>query len=100
MKVKERREMKRFDVEKAIEYSKRFKKNSNQLLSVIAYFVNEMLTQSIVDEAEKVDPDPIIEVYKEYKNYISDSWFNGVADETLRKWWQAITKYAEGKGKV
>jgi hypothetical protein len=122
--------MKKFDVEKAIEYSKRFKSNSNQLLSVIAYFVNEMLTQSIVDEPEKVDtyplkeftkiklnlhprdiimppketarcsdPDPIIEVWGQIRKSIPECTHTIAIHRFATDMWQAIEKYAEGKGK-
>ncbi len=89
--------MKRFDVQKAIEYSKRFKNNSNKELSDIAYFVNEMLTQSSVDEAEKPDPDPIIEVYNKFKDMVQRN--DSISPIKKWEWWHAIKKYAEGKGK-
>ena len=89
--------MKRFDVFKAIEYSKGFKNDSNQLLSAIAYFVTEMLTQSVVDEEEKAAPDPIIEVWEKYRFRTTPEMLRG---EGFRyEMWQAITKYAEVKGK-
>ncbi len=49
----------------------------------------------IVDEAEKSDTDPIIEVYNNIKNrtdntLISDWWM---------EMWFSMKKYAEGKGK-
>jgi len=55
----------------------------------------------IVDEAEKVAPDPIIEVWKKYRNKDFNCAFNSALEIANFKldMWQAITKYAEGKGK-
>lgn len=63
-------------------------------------FLIDMFKAGIVDEAEKADPDPIIEVYNKFKLsdvlcYPTDENIHNVFYECF----QAIKKYAEGKGK-
>jgi hypothetical protein len=94
--VKERRKMKRFDVEKAIEFAKNIHTNVADSIW-IASVVECILKAGIVDEAEKVDPDPIIEVWKKYRFRITPEMLRGEGFRS--EMWQAIEKYAEGKGK-
>jgi hypothetical protein len=51
----------------------------------------------VVDEAEKVDPDPIIEVYNKFKDMVQRN--DSISPIKKWEWWHAIKKYAEGKGK-
>jgi hypothetical protein len=82
--------MKRFDVLKAIEYLENYYPDrravhQDQLINA--------LKAGIVDEAEKVDPDPIIQVW-EMVNSRNDMEDLTVYAEDM---WNAIKKYAEGK---
>ena len=86
--------MKRFDVEKAIEYLDNYYPDrravhQDQLINA--------LKAGIVDEAEKVDPDPIIEVYNKFKDMVQRN--DSISPIKKWEWWHAIKKYAEGKGK-
>jgi hypothetical protein len=85
--------MKRLDPEKMIEYLEKYYVVAHQELLIAA------VKACIVDEAEKVDPDPIIEVWEKYKDRFTGDWSGRFATEIENDISQAITKYAEGKGK-
>ena len=81
--------MKRLDPEKLIEYLEKYYVTAHQEQLIAA------VKACIVDEAEKVDPDPIIEVCNKFKSKGIENYLGDYGKEM----WQAIEKYAEGKGK-
>jgi hypothetical protein len=92
--------MKKFDVDlvekKAVEMCNKAKVNNDLPTLHVLAIVAELFKAGIVDEAEKEYPDPIIEVWEKYR-HLSDM-FTGIRFASI--FWNAIEKYAEGKGKV
>jgi hypothetical protein len=103
--------MKKIDVIKRLVFSPglfnkdiKLPEGSKFLHSVlVGDMVYVLYLDSIVDEAEKVAPDPIIEVYNKFKHlkelFNDENWLD--MDNNIHKvfyeCWQGIEKYAEGK---
>jgi hypothetical protein len=94
--------MKRLDAEKMITL---ITNDFNDVDNITAGNLLALLEDSIVDEAEKVAPDPIIEVWEKFKYlrilFNDENWFdmNDQIHKSFHECFKAIEKYAEGKGK-